>query len=261
MDSKARGKETMNRRLALVILVGGLPAVHAADPLPSAESILDRYVEVTGGKQAYAKRKSEIITGTLEFAAQGIKGAIKRYSAEPDKYYATLDIPGIGLIEMGVSGGIAWEKSAIMGPRLKNGEEKAEAIREATLNSTLNWRKLYPKAETTGLETVNGEECYKVVMSPPEGHSQTMYFQKKNGLALKTTTVASSQMGEIPVSIIVSDYKNFEGVWVPAKVTQQSSGQEFIITIDSVEVNPEIPASRFALPAEVQALAAKAAAR
>jgi zinc protease len=249
----------MNRRFLLIALAGGLfPGAHlsafAADPLPSPESILDRYVEVTGGKQVYEKRKSEIATGTLEYPAQGIKGTITRYETEPDNYYATLEIPGIGKIEMGVNGDVAWENSAIMGPHIKSGEEKRQAIREATMNSTLYWRKLFPKVETAGVEMVDGQECYKVVLTPAEGNAETMYFQKKSGLAVKTTMVAVSQAGDIPVEVTVADYKNFGGVMAPAKVTQKAAGQEFTISIDKVQVNAEIPAERFALPPEIRAL-------
>ena len=70
----------MNRRYLIVALIG-VPALFAADPLPSAESILDRYVEVTGGKQAYQKRKSEISRGTLEYPSLGIKGVYVRFAA------------------------------------------------------------------------------------------------------------------------------------------------------------------------------------
>ena len=231
----------------------------ADDPLPSAESILDRYVQVTGGKQAYENRKSEIATGTLEYAAQGVKGTITRYEAEPDKYFAVLDIPGIGKIEMGVTGGVAWENSAILGPRIKDGEEKRQAIREATMNATLNWRKLFPKVENVGIETVDGQECYKVVQTPAEGNPETTYFQKKSGLAVKTTIVAASQMGDVPVEVMVANYKNFGGVLAPAKVTQKAASQEFTITLDKVEVNVDIPVNRFALPPEVRALVDKSA--
>ena len=89
----------MNRRVLLVLLAvagTGVTSVYAADPLPSAESILDRYVQVTGGKQAYEKRKTEIAHGTVEYAALGIKGSITRYAAEPDKYYATWTSKGWG---------------------------------------------------------------------------------------------------------------------------------------------------------------------
>jgi hypothetical protein len=248
------------RHFLLTLLMGGLlPGAHAfaADAIPSPESILDRYVDVTGGKQAYEKRKSEIATGTLEYPAQGIKGTITRYEAEPDSYYAAVDIPGIGKIEMGVTGGVAWESSAILGPRIKSGEEKQQAIREATMNSTLYGRKLFPKVEMAGVEPIDGQDCYKVVLSPAEGKPETMYFQKKSGLAVKTSMVAVSQAGEIPVEVTVGEYKNFGGVLAPAKVTQKAAGQDFTISIDKVQVNAEIPAERFALPPEIRALLGK----
>jgi len=48
----------------------------ADEPLPKAETILDRSIEVTGGKAAYEKRKTEITTGTFEFSGKGVKGTI-----------------------------------------------------------------------------------------------------------------------------------------------------------------------------------------
>jgi hypothetical protein len=246
----------MNRRIFIVSVLGAA-AAFAADPLPSAESILDRYIEVTGGKQAYQTRKTEITNGTVEYPSLGIKGTIVRYAAAPDNYYSTLEIEGLGKVEMGVSGGVAWENSALLGPRIKSGVERAEAIREGTLNANLEWRRLYSKVAVEGVETIDGEECYKVVMTPAEGNPETTYFQKKSGLAVKTSAVTITQMGEIPIELVVVEYKKLGGILAPSKVTQKAGAQEFTITMQSVEANPVIPQTRFALPAEVQALAAK----
>jgi hypothetical protein len=144
-----------------------------------------------------------------------------------------------------------------MGPRVKSGEEKMQAVREATMNSTLRWRALFPKVETAGIETLDGEECYRVILTPAEGKPEVMYFQKKSGLAVKTTTVAVSQMGEIPVEVTVAGYKDFGGVLAPSKVTQKAAGQEFTITMEKVQVNAELPPDRFALPPEVRTLLEK----
>jgi hypothetical protein len=246
----------VNRRHFIVGLLG-TAAAFAADPLPSAESILDRYIEVTGGKQAYQKRKSEISRGTIEYAALGVKGTYVRYAAEPDNYYSTLEIEGLGKVEMGVTGGIAWENSALLGARIKSGVERAEAIREASLNSNLDWRRLYSKVATESIETIDGEECYKVVMTPLEGPPEIGYYQKKSGLEVKMTTVGVTQMGEIPMELVISAYKNLGTILAPSKMTQKAGPQEMVITLDSVEANPKIPQERFNLPAEVQALAAK----
>ncbi len=250
----------MNRRVS-ILLLAVVGTGFAADPLPSAESILDRYVQVTGGKQAYEKRKSEIAHGTVEFPALGIKGSMTRYAAQPDKFYYTVDIAAIGKMETGVTGSVAWENSAVLGPRVKSGVERAEAIREGNMNATVDWRKLYPKVENAGIEVIDGEECYKVIMTPAEGQPVIGYYQKKSGLQVKLSTVASTQMGDIPVEMIASDYKNFGGILEPAKVTQKAGPQEFTMTLDRVEVNPVIPPETFALPAEVRALVDKSAAK
>src|SRR5579871_6794153 len=231
----------MIRKAALLVLVSAFYAI-ADDALPKAETVLDHFIEVTGGKAAYAKRKTEVATGTIEFAAQGLKGTITRYSAEPDKSYAIIELDGIGKIESGTVNGTVWEKNPMIGPRIKSGEEKAQGIREGVFNVQLNWRKVFPKAETTGVETVDGEECYKVVLTPTEGKPETAYYSKKSGLEVKHATVAVSPMGEVPVEATVSGYKNFGGVLIPTKQVQKAAGQEFVITIDNIKVNEELPA-------------------
>jgi len=248
----------MIRNIAILAAIGAFTA-YADDALPKADTILDHYIEVTGGKAAYEKRKTEVTVGTIEFAAQGLKGTLTRYAAAPDKSYATMELDGVGKIESGSLNGVAWEKSAMMGARIKSGDEKSQSLREGQFNAALNWRKMYPKVETAGVETVDGQECYKVSLTPEGGKTETAYFDKKTGLEVKRTTVASSPMGEVPVDVIVSSYKDFGGIMTPTKMIQKVAGQELVITIQSVKINEEIPADKFEPPAEIKALMNKAA--
>ncbi len=248
----------MTRRLILfTIPLFSLRLFAADDALPKAETILDRFVEVTGGKAAYEKRKTEISTGTFEVPAANIKGPMTRYSAAPDKSYISIELDGVGKIEQGTNGGVAWSKDVMQGARIKSGDEKAQSLREGLFNSPLQWRKMFSKVETAGVETIDGEECYKVLMTPAEGKPETTYYQKKSGLAVKTTGIASSQMGEIEFEAVVSEYKPFDGVLMPTKVIQKAAGQEFTMTIETVKTNPEIPADRFELPADIKTLVDK----
>lgn len=252
----------MTRRAAIALCgyVLTMSAGWAADePLPKAETVLDHYIEVTGGKEAYEKRKTEASTGSIEFPAQGIKGTLIRYAAAPDKSYSAVDIDGVGKLETGTGDGLAWEKSLIAGPRLLSGEEKAQSLRENTFNAELNWRKVYSKVETAGIETVGGEPCYKLILTPAEGRPETAYYQKATGLAVKMNTVLVSTMGEIQVESTMGDYKPFGGILVATKVTQKAAGQEVTRVIQTVDVNVEIPADRFDAPADIKALLNKAA--
>jgi len=244
----------MNRRLAILLMLAG--SAFGAD-LPRGESLLDRFVEVTGGKQAYAARKNEIARGTMEFAAMGLKGTVVRYIADKGAYRASIELPGIGPMEMGFKDGVAWQDSVLTGPRVLDGAEKAEAQKDATLDAEYHWRDLYSKAETTGEEAVNGEDSYVVMMTPKGDDPERWYFSQQSGLLLKISTVTTTQQGDVPVEIYYSDYKDFGGVRKPTKETQKVGGQEITLVMESIEANVEIPDARFDLPPGVVALLAK----
>src|SRR5262249_17874451 len=85
----------------------------AADAIPTGAAILDKYIEVTGGKAAYEKRTSEVTTGVMEFTGKGVKAHITSYHAAPNKSYSVVEIEGIGKMEEGADGSVAWERSAL----------------------------------------------------------------------------------------------------------------------------------------------------
>lgn len=243
--------------LALGVFGLALAAPLTAADLPTPDSILDRFVEVTGGKAAYQERKTEIVTGTVEFKAMGLKGSMVTYFEDPGKYYMAMDLAGVGKIETGLLDGVAWENSVLQGPRIKTGEERAQALREAAMNGAYQWRDLFSKAETAGEEVVEGAPCYKVVLTPATGSPVTMFFEKESGLLRKTSVVAASQLGDIAADSISTAYKSFDGILEPAQVTEKVAGQEFTISIDTVKTNQPIAAEKFALPEEVKALLAR----
>ena len=109
------------------------PCLAAAD-LPKAETILDKYIEATGGKAAYQKLHSQIASGIFEMSAAGIKGAVTSYRAEPDLAYTEVVLEGIGKITDGSDGKVAWANSAMQGPHVKDGAERAQAMQAARFN-------------------------------------------------------------------------------------------------------------------------------
>jgi hypothetical protein len=130
-----------------------------ADALPSGEAILDKYIEVTGGKAAYEKKRTEMSTGVMEFTGKGVKAHLTSYHAAPNKSYSVVEIEGIGKMEEGCDGSVAWERSALKGPRVKTGEERAVSLRAATLHNDVLWREFFSKVESTGVEPIDGHIC------------------------------------------------------------------------------------------------------
>jgi len=225
--------------------------------LPKGESILDRYVEVTGGKAAYDKIHNEVAKGTLELTGKNIKGTIVSYQAEPNKDYSAVDITGVGKVESGTDGTVAWERSAMAGPRIKTDVERDEMIRASAFNAHLNWRTLYDKVETAGSEAVDGDDCYKIVLTPKSGRPETEYYSKTTGLLVKTSSVNTTQMGDISTESFVKDYKAVNGVKMAFTRVNRVAGQEIQVHLDTIEVNADMPKDRFDLPEEIKALLRK----
>jgi hypothetical protein len=188
----------------------------------------------------------------------GLKGKITTYAAEPDRKYSEVLLDGIGKMQEGVTGGIAWSTSAMQGPRVKDGDEKAETLLQAKFNADLNWRDLFKSAETVGVETVDGKECYKVVLTPKTGSPSTRWLDKQTNLLVKMSMTSKSAMGEIQFESLVSDYRKEGDVLVPHKMIVKAGPMEFVATVDSVQHNPEIPKDRFEVPDEIKALLKKA---
>ncbi len=207
----------MIRVYSIVLSLLACRILSAADALPTGEAILDKYIEVTGGKAAYEKKISEVSTGVMEFTGKGVKARISGYQAAPNKSYTLVEIEGIGKMEEGTDGTVAWERSALKGPRIKTGEEKAVALRAAIIQHDVRWREFFQKVECTGVEPLDSHICYRVVLTPKEGQS-------------------------------------VDGVLMPFHLKQKVLGQEFTVTHESIRNNVEIPKERFALPDDVKAL-------
>lgn len=224
------------------------------EDLPTAEAVFDRFVEVTGGRAAYEGLGNRVSSGTMSIPAQGISGTITVMQAPPNKMVNEVEFGGIGKSRSGFNGEVAWESNQMMGPRVLQGAEAAQAKRSAVFNPELHWRDLYQSAETVGVEEVDGEKAYKLDLVSTDGQEVTQFYSKDSGLLLRSTTTVTNQMGQVPVVTKIVEWKEFDGIKVPVKTTISMTGVEMVISVDEVKHNADLPADAFALPEEVQKL-------
>jgi hypothetical protein len=224
---------------------------------PSAESILDRYIEVTGGKAAYAKFHNILSIGTFYVAGTSMRGSFKAYEAEPNKSLSIVEIEGGDRVEEGTLGDVAWDRSSGGGPHLKEGEEKNVSLREATFNSRLKWRLLYKKVEGAGAEMVGDQKCYKVLLTPTVGKPVEQYYDVESGLLVRSVIMVNSPSGPVRSENMYSDYKEASGVLFPHRLAHRVGSEETVVVLDAVRCNVDIAWYRFDLPPEVKALLVK----
>jgi hypothetical protein len=175
----------------------------------------------------------------------------------PCSWSVSCFLQGVGKIEDGTDGTVAWTRSAITGPQIKRGAEKQTVLRPADFYGQINWHKHFTKCECVAAEAVDGKPCYKVELTTPENQVRTHYYDKASNLLVKSTGIEETQNGKLPAESSIGDYKKVDGLLIPFKVRQKVLTQEILIQLDKVEHNVKLPDNRFDLPDEIKKLAEK----
>jgi len=224
-----------------------------------AATVVDGYVEATGGEAAYAKLHNRVTKATIELVDQGVEIPLTIYLARPNRSYTLVDSEVVGKVEKGTDGEIVWEISVINGPQIKEGEERALMLRSSYFDGAVRWRPAFHKAEYAGLAEVDDASCHKIVMTPKQGQPETRYYDVKTNLLIKMETTVELPMGSVPMATYPSDYRWVDGVLMPFEARVDVLGQERRMTVESIEHNVDLPEDRFDLPPEIQDLLAKRA--
>src|SRR3712207_4925228 len=103
--------------------------------LPAARTLIDRYVQAIGGRDAVLRHSTIRYVGTFEVPAAGVKGDLSVVQAAPNKTAVTMTMPGMGQMLQGYDGSVGWSVNPMQGPRVLEGKE-LEQLREEDRKST-----------------------------------------------------------------------------------------------------------------------------
>ena len=224
------------------------PAATPAAALPSAEQIINKYVQAIGGKAAIEKITSRQATGTFELPAMGVSGPMQSYAKAPNKTVFTIEIGGFGEVQRGYNGTVGWEVNPQTGNRELSGGELAQLKLGADFYRDVKLMQVFPKMVVKGVEKVGGNDAYVVEATSAEGIMEKMYFDTQSGLLVRTDVEADTPQGKMAVSSFASDYREVDGVKIPFAVRQVTPTIEFTIKLDSVKHNVAIDDAKFNRP-------------
>jgi photosynthetic reaction center cytochrome c subunit len=229
--------------------------------LPSADQILDKYIQALGGQQALRGVTSRAITATQDLASGPggkvpLPAQIERYQKAPN-LSLTIQHVAAGTQAEGFDGKTAWAqnlKGAVVDVNFA--VDQARARRNADFYAdSLNLKQQYTKMEVTATKRVNGHDAYEVVGYPANDSPEKLYFDALTGLLLRKESVLPSPLGESPFQIDYDDYKETSsGLRFPFTMRLTPAGPRTepsthsTIHVQKVEDNPAVDAGKFAKP-------------
>lgn len=247
----------MKRTLTLIVLSLALGAAVLASggqakptgALPTADQILDKYVQAIGGKAAVQKQTSRVSKGTFDIPAMGAGGPITIYAKAPNKTLRVIEIPGFGTVQQGYNGTVGWAQEPQNGLRELAGLELTQAKREAEFYGDIKYKEMFKKLTVTGKATVGTGEAYVVEAVPAEGSPQKLYFDTQSGLIVRMDMEAETMQGKMAFEIYPENYKEVDGIKIPFLIRQNSSAFSFTVTLEEVKHNVPIDDAKFNKPA------------
>jgi len=227
---------------------------------PTGAAIVDRFIEVTGGKSAYDKLHNRVCHNRIVHVGMGFEDKAVIYTARPNKRFVHIESEAMGDIENGTDGNVVWYLPSGGDPLVETGGAREAQLSDLAFDRMDNWRAYYKSAELVKELDIEGEHCYEVLLTPNVGPAETHYYDRGSGLLVKARkTRPSSFMATIVFDISLSDYKLVDGVRLPHKVHQKfdqcGSPREMIFVTERIEHNVDLPSDRFTPPNSAMAAA------
>jgi photosynthetic reaction center cytochrome c subunit len=213
---------------------------------PSADSLLEKYVQAVGGATAIEKVSSRVMKGTIDFGGKSLP--IDIYSKDPDKRISFTHLPE-GDSVTAFDGHDGWLGTPGRPAHEMHGSELDAASIDADLHFATHLKAMFSAMQVEGPERIGDRDAY-VVVGKREGKTPIrLYFDEQSGLLLRLVRYGDSALGWLPTQIDYADYRDATGVKIPYRWTLARPSGRFTIQVSEVKQNIFVDDARFAKPA------------
>jgi photosynthetic reaction center cytochrome c subunit len=225
-------------------------AVEPDKAQPTADQILDKYIQAIGGAQKLAAITSLVAKGTTSgYGPESGRRGIEIYAKAPNQRTQIIHTDN-GDSTMVTDGRSAWVSAplrpvSVLG--LVGGEldgAKADAALEfpgRIKQAFTQWR--------SGAPSIIGDKRVQVVQGLIGNQMMvSLYFDPETGLLVRMRRYASSPVGRIPTQYDYSDYRDVNGVKMPFKWNMLWLDGRESVELSEIRVNVNIDAARFTKP-------------
>ena len=221
---------------------------------PSADAVLNKYVQALGGAQRLASVTSFVGKGTYEgFDTEGDKFPVEVYAKVPNQRTTVVHLRAGDNVRT-YDGRNAWNTSAgtllpvpvfsLTGGDLEGAKIDATLSFPAQITQMLtNWRTGFPSA------SIDDKEVDVVQGNSPDNTPVKLYFEKKTGLLVRQVRYTDTALGLNPIQVDYADYRDVSGVKMPYRLTTTWTDGRSTIVFTDLRANVAIDAAKFAKPA------------
>lgn len=243
--------------LLAIVLMSGWATLQAQ----TADEILNTYFENTGGVDAWRavegmRMKAKVNQGGMEIPLEIVR-------MKDGRQMTSITFQGLELKQGVFDGEVLWGTNMMTQKAEKSDAEATEMMKKEMNDFPdpfLDYQDKGYTVELMGKEDFNGTETFKIklVKEPITVDGEEVqdvsyyFFETENFVPIAIhSEIKQGQAKGMMSEITFSDYQEVEGLYMPFTMSQGVKGQGGQpVTMDSIELNPEVTDSDFAFPAE-----------
>jgi len=261
----------------------GMPGLEADDVvvptpgLPTPESILDKFIEASGGAQRLAGVTSFVGKGTsVGFGGFGGGGAVEIVAQAPDKRATIIlfkEETGRGDQIRTYDGRAGWVRTplTVLGEYQLRGSDLDGARFDAQLSfpgqikQILTNLKTGPPTSIADLPAPSSQSSLEQGEPSAQTHSVnvvqgtgsrgllvTLYFDRQSGLLLRELRYGKGPIGRTPTQIDYADYRDVNGIKLPFHITFAWLDGRDSIVLKEIKTNVPVDQAKFGKPAPLK---------
>jgi len=239
---------------------------------PSADQVIDKYLQAIGGAERLARLRSYVATGSsVGFGGFGGGGQVEIFAKFPDQRATIIEFPndpGRGRSLRIYNGQEGWIETplTVLGEYQLTGGELDGARLDAQLSFPgqikqvlSNFRVSLPTtiSDLPGPSSQTSEESSRgsgdrlvnvVQGSAPRGILATLYFDRESGLLVRLVRSARTPIGRVPTQVDFGDYRDVGGIKMPFRLMFAWLDGRDAIQLNQIETNVPVDPAKFGPP-------------
>jgi len=212
---------------------------------PSAEQLLDKFIQASGGAAAIDKVTSRIMKGSIDFGGKSFP--IDVYTKDPGERVSFTHMPdGDGVT--GFNGHEGWLGTVGHPMREMHGSDMDGAAIDADLHLPTHLKQMFTRTMVQP-EKVGDQQTYELIGERDGKPPIHLYFDQQSGLLVRLVRYGDTALGWLPTQIDYADYREVDGVKVPYRWTLARPSGRFTIQLTDMKQNVPIDDAKFVKPA------------
>ena len=207
----------------------------------TAESVIEKYIDAIGGREKLSELEDKVME--LKGVVQGMDMKLTIAQKAPNKLFQELDF-SVGK-QTTIFNGEKGKMEGMGQVQMLEGDQLEQLKFQSSLNAFLDYAAIGVELKLAGIENINKNEAYKIILTTTAGKKITHYYEKETGLKVREVSELSTPQGAFTQTIDMSDFREVDGYKFAFKLAQTMGPQTINLEVTSIKVNSGLKEEMF----------------